>query len=107
MIDAKGRTIPARLAVPAPDVVQIEVEDEGATYPLTIDPLLSETDDGQLESDQADARLGWSVAGAGDVNGDGYADVIVGAPDEDNGENDEGRARVYLGSASGWYYCFG
>ena len=25
----------------------------------------------QLESNQADARLGWSVAGAGDVNGDG------------------------------------
>jgi hypothetical protein len=101
VIDAKGRTIPARLAVPAPDVVQIEVEDEGATYPLTIDPLLSETDDGQLESDQADARLGWSVAGAGDVNGDGYADVIVGAFLYDAGESDEGAAFVFLGSAVG------
>ena len=41
------------------------------------------------------------MATAGDVNGDGYADVIVGAPDYDNGQTDEGRAFVYLGSAAG------
>jgi hypothetical protein len=35
------------------------------------------------------------------VNGDGYADVIVGAPYYDNGETDEGRAYVYHGSSSG------
>ena len=33
----------------------------------------------QLESDQATRYLGQSVAGAGDVNNDGYADVIIGA----------------------------
>ena len=33
------------------------------------------------------------------MNGDGYADVIVGAPDYDNGQADEGRAFVYHGSA--------
>ena len=41
------------------------------------------------------------MATAGDVNGDGYADVIVGAPYYDNGQTDEGRAFVYLGSAAG------
>jgi hypothetical protein len=44
---------------------------------------------------------GLSVASAGDVNGDGYSDVIVGAPDYDNGETDEGAAFTYHGSATG------
>ncbi|NLF01274.1 MAG: hypothetical protein GX601_09890 [Anaerolineales bacterium] len=50
---------------------------------------------------QAGAEFGYSVATAGDVNGDGYADVIVGSPMWTNGENDEGRALVWLGSANG------
>src|SRR5690606_37584382 len=54
-----------------------------------------------LESDQASAALGSSVASAGDVNGDGYGDVIVGAPAYDGGQNDEGSAFVFLGGASG------
>src|SRR5439155_1264922 len=53
------------------------------------------------ESDQATARVGRSVATAGDVNGDGYSDVIVGARDYNNGQTSQGRAYVYLGSASG------
>lgn len=49
------------------------------------------------EGDQASAYLGHSVATAGDVNGDGYDDAIVGAHGYDNGETDEGRAYVYHG----------
>jgi hypothetical protein len=52
-----------------------------------------------LESDQADAQFGFAVGTAGDVNGDGYSDVIVGALFFDNGETDEGRAFVYHGAA--------
>ena len=53
------------------------------------------------ESDQSDAKFGIAVGSAGDVNGDGYADVIVGAAEYDQTQVDEGKAFVYHGSAAG------
>ncbi|MCC7171012.1 MAG: FG-GAP repeat protein [Planctomycetes bacterium] len=53
-----------------------------------------------LESNQALAAFGASVSTAGDVNGDGFADLVIGAPGFDDGESDEGQAYVFLGSAS-------
>jgi hypothetical protein len=41
------------------------------------------------------AEFGTSVAGAGDVNGDGFDDIIVGAPGWDNAQ---GRAFILMGS---------
>jgi len=38
---------------------------------------------------------GWSVAGAGDVDGDGYDDILIGAPEGDNKE-DFDAGRTYL-----------
>ncbi len=53
-----------------------------------------------VESDLVGAAFGFAVATAGDVNGDGYSDLIVGAPAADNGEVEEGQASVYLGLAA-------
>ncbi len=53
------------------------------------------------DADQADANFGWSVAAAGDVNGDGYSDVVVGAYSYDDGFTNEGKAFVYYGSSTG------
>jgi hypothetical protein len=48
--------------------------------------------------DGAEGYFGAPVAAAGDVNGDGYGDVVIGAS---GASSNVGRAYVYLGSASG------
>ncbi|MCX7015094.1 MAG: FG-GAP-like repeat-containing protein [Candidatus Sumerlaeota bacterium] len=40
---------------------------------------------------------GLSVAGAGDVNGDGYADLLIGAPDNSEGGKSAGKVYLVLG----------
>lgn len=54
-----------------------------------------------IEGNNAEAQFGYSVAGIGDVNNDGYDDAAVGGPGYSNGFAGEGRAFVYLGSAAG------
>jgi hypothetical protein len=49
-----------------------------------------------------DDELGLSVADAGDVNGDGFTDLVIGAPSASpGGQRNAGSARIYLGSSSG------
>jgi hypothetical protein len=57
--------------------------------------------DAKIQSNLADARLGTSVASAGDVNGDGYGDIVFGAGGWDGGQDDEGAAWVVLGGPLG------
>jgi hypothetical protein len=99
VFDASGRELDAQITS-SPDGVGIRIDDTNASYPVTVDPLLTGPA-WTAESDQADAWFGRTVATAGDVNGDGYSDVVVAANFYDGGETDEGRAYVYLGSSSG------
>jgi hypothetical protein len=63
---------------------------------------LSATAHRVIEGATANAETGWSVAGAGDVNGDGYSDIVLGNPWMDiAARSDSGSARVHLGSATG------
>ena len=65
-----------------------------------------------LDSDLSDVNIsfigerkydtsGQSVAGVGDVNGDGYSDILIGAPSTVD-YNTEGTSYLILGKPSGW-----
>ncbi len=63
---------------------------------------LSATQGFIIQGDAAGDNAGFSVSSAGDVNGDGYDDLIVGAGGGDNGGSDAGEAYVIFGTASGF-----
>ena len=45
-------------------------------------------------------RFGWSVATGVDVNGDGYDDLVVGAPENNAAGNQAGAAYIFLGGSA-------
>ncbi len=53
------------------------------------------------EANQAHALFGCSAAGLGDVNGDGFSDIVIGAKQASHGQLLEGACAVFLGSRSG------
>ena len=74
----------------------------GAAGSMAAAAPLPATANWTAESDQANALLGWAALTAGDVNGDGFSDVVVGAPNWDSPlAQDVGKVFVYHGSASG------
>ncbi len=98
--DARGEALPAWMQQSSSGLVLV-VDDGGAVYPLTVDPTLSESSK-LLASDGASYEyFGWSVSSAGDVNADGFDDVIVGAREDDEMGSESGAAYLHLGNSSG------
>jgi Ca2+-binding RTX toxin-like protein len=63
---------------------------------------LSSTDGFTIHGDASGDLAGTSAASAGDVNGDRFTDMIVGAPSNDAGGNGAGAAYVLFGKAGGF-----
>jgi FG-GAP repeat/RTX calcium-binding nonapeptide repeat (4 copies) len=87
-------------------------DDSGAAYvvfgrrtPSAIPIELSELDGDngfRLAGRKAEDLTGFSVGGAGDVNGDGFDDVVVSAPGTDHSGSSSGSAYVVFGKAAGF-----
>ncbi len=98
--DSDGKKLASYFTLHPSGDVLIEVDDSRAHYPITVDPL-SNTADWSMESNHEKALFGYSSSMAGDVNNDGYDDIIIGAYNYDNGDAPKGKAYVYHGSSTG------
>jgi hypothetical protein len=71
------------------------------THTPTPTPTLGPSRVWQISGSMDSSFLGSAVTGAGDVNGDGFDDVIIGVTGHREFETNEGAAFLYLGAASG------
>ena len=104
-LDARGRAVPGTIDV-AEDQIALVIDDRDAAYPLTIDPLVS-TPAWSMDGPGIHAGFGARIAPAGDVDGDGFSDVIVGSPDwSAAGTLQYGHAWVLPGAPGGLLQTF-
>jgi hypothetical protein len=76
-----------------------EGQDAGRAYIFFGGSSMNNVADIILTGAAASDNFGTSVSSAGDVNGDGYSDVVVGANFNDAGGSNAGRAYIYLEEA--------
>lgn len=74
--------------------------DAGRAYIYFGGASMDSTADITLTGHTAGDQFGYSVSTAGDINGDGYSDVLVGAYGNDVGGSNAGRAYLFYGGAS-------
>ena len=80
----------------------------GGVFPASFDlATLNGTNGFRLAGIDSGDRFGGGVSGAGDVNGDGFDDLLVGAyRDDPGGHNDAGESYVIFGKATGFGATF-
>lgn len=104
--DAEGKTLPVRMAAATEGGLRFEIEEVGARYPITVDPVAQQAYV-KASNTGADDRFGYSLAISGDT-------VVIGAFKEDsnatgvngnqadNSATDSGAAYVFVRSGGTW-----
>ena len=93
--DGLGRALDSAMEV-GPGGIRIRVQTVGAVWPVTVDPVLT-TSVWTVAGGLPNELLGAAVQGIGDVNADGYEDVLVGSPGSGTG----GAVSLFLGGPAG------
>ena len=96
-VDAHGKSVPVRMALnERGNELSLHVDDRGAVYPLTIDPLIwAQVGSAVKTSDpDADDNFGAALSAAGDT-------AVVGAPLDDEGGTDSGAVYVFTMNSQG------
>ena len=96
--DADGTDLPATMAV-VDGTIELQVDVSGASYPITIDPVISETQTLLAVPDAAGDRFGESLAIDG-VPGD--MTIVVGAVGDDSVGGEQGAAYIFHNDGTGW-----
>ena len=97
--DARGAALPSTLEV-VEDVLRVRVEAQGARYPVTVDPVYTAVYAELSAPSSAAGRTGADVAIVGDLNADGYDDLLVGSPAYPATGTNVGRTAIHYGRAS-------
>jgi hypothetical protein len=93
--DAEGRELPSRMSVEG-DSVWLEMNDEAAVYPVSIDPIFTQQQKLTASDGAAQDQFGKAVAISGDT-------VIVGVfKDTVGASGEEGSAYVFVRSGTVW-----
>ena len=97
--DAKGRELPAEMSLNGREV-RLETDDEGAAYPITIDPLFGQ----KTKLTASDAVIGDQFSSSVAISGD---TIVVGARGDDDAcldapGCDSGAAYVFVRTGATW-----
>ncbi len=99
----------------APGADNNDIRETGSAYVVLSDPnrtgtinlaqigALGNRDGFRIDGVHSSDNAGRSVSGAGDLNGDGFDDVLLGAPGADNnGRTNSGAAYIVKGKSDNW-----
>lgn len=93
--DALGAQVPARMELSGVSALRLVIEDQGARYPLEVDPIFTSVGKVTAPDGAANDLFGYSVSVSGDT-------ALVGAHGDDDRGTGSGSAYIFSRAGSAW-----